>query len=198
LLKGRRSPTRRPAISHLMRNVTAVVTRAKRRFAKLPAKKSSEIRRFRRAPARSPAVASIKMHSDIAAMPRSRRVSLRDAVASGATELLVYCEAMGCEHVSTVPMDSAIIRWGLDRKLDDIATACAACGSRLVEARFAWPVSAPAGDEARSGNSRGKGKVVSLATRLRRMVLTEHQVAGRNRQISSISADFPSAQFRRV
>lgn len=74
-------------------------------------------------------------------MPRSREITLRDAVASGASEFLVYCEAIGCDHVSAVPLDAAVIRWGLNAKLNDIALSCAACGSPLVEARFAWPVS---------------------------------------------------------
>lgn len=73
-------------------------------------------------------------------MPRSRKITLRDAVASGADEILVYCEAAGCDHVAGIPLDRAIIMWGMNRKLDDLDLACITCGSRLIETRFAWPV----------------------------------------------------------
>lgn len=73
-------------------------------------------------------------------MPRSRNITLRDAVASGATEFLVYCEALHCEHVSAMPLDEAIVRWGLRAKLNDIAVECPECRSLMVETRFTFPV----------------------------------------------------------
>lgn len=79
------------------------------------------------------------------AKTKSRKITLREAVAQGCTDLLFYCNAIGCGHEGMIPLDSAVVRWKLKTRLDEIHAVCSACGSRDVDVRPGWPVKGPGG-----------------------------------------------------
>jgi hypothetical protein len=75
-------------------------------------------------------------------MAKPAKITLAEAQAQGATELLFYCTntAAACWRSGGMPLAAAIARWGEARRLDQIPARCTGCDSReFVDVRALQP-----------------------------------------------------------